>query len=324
MTSLAHRTVPSPDRQVRLAPASQFTIEEITLAYNQTRIDYMVPMPMNVARLASYVKVYDIDMERSWVAVDGDKILGLAMLGVRPGRTWVTRLGVLPVHRRAGTGEALTRALLAETRALGRPAALLEVIKGNQPAHALFQKVGFRETRELYILRRPPGQPPGDPPGRANWLEKEEALDLLCGHPVRPAWTNEIDSFINAGDAQGLEVHLGGGERGWMAFRRQKFLLSHFVLRTESGDPRRVAGALVAHLYSRFPHIDTFVENVPASDEHLPALMTLGFMEVFRRVEMELAGLPGDAEDAPPGRLLSPGKRGIKKAARGEPGKMGE
>lgn len=85
--------------------ASEFTFEELTHAYNQTRIDYIVPMPMNVRRLQEYVHNYDVDMDRSVVAMSDGHILGISMLGVRPGRCWSTRLGVLPVKRRRGTGE---------------------------------------------------------------------------------------------------------------------------------------------------------------------------------------------------------------------------
>lgn len=285
MTTIARNSIPLPDSTVRLYPASQYTIEELTNAYNQTRVDYMVPMPMNAARLAAYVKNYDVDMERSWVAMDGSEMLGLAMLGVRPGRTWLTRLGVLPARRRRGTGEALTLALLESTRLLGRPLSILEVIKGNTPAHQLFCKVGFRRTRELVVLRRPPGPPPPGIDCKATWLEEEEALDRLCSHPVRPAWTNEMESYINAGDAQGLEVNLNGG-RGWLIFRRQKFLLSHFVIHTEVGNPEAIAAALITNLYSRFSHIDTYIENLPADDPHLLPLMQMGFFEAFRRIEM--------------------------------------
>src|SRR6266508_3344946 len=82
MTTTLRHPIPMPDSSVRLLPASQFTIEELTSAYNLTRVDYLVPMPMNAARLAAYVNVYNVDMERSWVAVDDSQMLGLAMLGV--------------------------------------------------------------------------------------------------------------------------------------------------------------------------------------------------------------------------------------------------
>jgi hypothetical protein len=37
---------------IKLVKASEYSVEELTEAYNQTRVDYMVPMPMNKARLA--------------------------------------------------------------------------------------------------------------------------------------------------------------------------------------------------------------------------------------------------------------------------------
>ena len=78
-----------------LVPANHFTYEQLVDAYNQTRIDYVVPMPMNVARMREYSRVYDIDLARSVVALEDNIMQGLGMLGVRDNRTWITRLGVL-------------------------------------------------------------------------------------------------------------------------------------------------------------------------------------------------------------------------------------
>ena len=36
---------------IELLSAEQFTFQELTDLYNQTRVDYLVPMPMNTARL---------------------------------------------------------------------------------------------------------------------------------------------------------------------------------------------------------------------------------------------------------------------------------
>ena len=77
---------------MNLYPASKFTYEELTDAYNETRVDYLVPMPMNVARLMEYCRVYDVSLEHSCVAVEEETVLGLGMLGVRQGRGWITRL----------------------------------------------------------------------------------------------------------------------------------------------------------------------------------------------------------------------------------------
>ena len=291
MTGIEHRPLPEAGGRVWLEKASRFTIEELTTAYNRARADYLVPMPMTADRLAGYIEMYDIDLDHSRAAVDGNEIIGLAMLGVRAERTWITRLGVLPGRRQTGAGEALTRALLDETRALGRSEAVLEVIEGNRPAHNLFLKLGFHDTRGLLVLRREPGPPAETPPeSRVVWFEQDEALDRLKRHPIRQAWTNESETYANVGGAEGLEVDLKRGGRGWMIYRRQEGLLSHFVLYTERGSAGLAAAALAAHLYDRFPHSETQAENLPADDPHYPGLRRMGFTEVFRRTEMAWRG----------------------------------
>ncbi len=272
---------------IQLVPASSFSTEQLVAAYNQTRVDYLVPMPMNAARLAEYIHIYDVDLDRSQVAVDGDQILGLAMLGVRPGRTWITRLGVLPIKRRRGTGEALMRALLDATDQLRINCTSLEVIKHNTPAHTLFLKLGFSETRELLILRRPPGPPAEIPAAEVAWLDRAEALALLAARPAAPAWTNETRSFANIENTLGLSLRLPDGSTGWLVFERQKFVLSHFVMQTVQGDAVTVCRALLAHLYQRYPDLDTHTENIPVDDPHLPAFFETRFVESFRRIEMQ-------------------------------------
>lgn len=269
-----------------LVPASQFSIEALTDLYNRSRADYLIPMQLDAAGLADYIHLYDVDLARSWVARRGAAELGLAMLGTRPGRAWITRLGVLPDARRSGAGGRLLRALLEAARGADTPQVVLEVIQGNAPAQTLFLKHGFRPTRELLVLRRPPGPPSEAPVGEVAWLEQAQALALLARYPVQLPWTNQPETYRNAGDGQGLRVDLGAAGRGWLVFRRQPELLSHCVLHTEGGDPEVVGGALLAHLLARYPGLPASLENVPADDPHLPALLRAGCQEAFRRIEM--------------------------------------
>ena len=62
---------------IKLVPASHFTIEQLTAIYNQTRVDYLVPMPMNAARLSEYIRTYDVDLKHSLVALQDDQLLAL-------------------------------------------------------------------------------------------------------------------------------------------------------------------------------------------------------------------------------------------------------
>lgn len=272
---------------IKLLPASHFTVDQLTALYNQTRVDYMVPMPMNAARLAEYIKTYDVSLDYSLVAKQDNDVLGLSMLGVRKDRTWITRLGVLPSTRRQGAGQALVEGLLNQTIRLQIPFCMLEVIKHNTPAHTLFLKLGFREVGELMVLRRSPTSPPPDPiVADAERLELVEALDLVARNRGTQPWTNQSETLNNARDVSGLRVTLADGSRGWLVYQRQKFTLTRFAYKTEAGDPVKVALAFLSHLHYMYPRLDTQLENIQVNDPHLPAFYQMGYVESFRRIEM--------------------------------------
>ena len=272
---------------VKLIPASQFTLDELTGIYNQTRVDYMVPMPMNAARLAEYISVYDVDLEHSLVAMQGDELRGVAMLGVREGRAWITRLGVIPTTRRSGVGEALMVGLLEQAEKLNIQFDMLEVIKNNKPAHTLFLKLGFYEIGELLVLRRSPVIPPTDPVvADAQRLDRHEALTLVGRDRGTQPWTNQSEALFNAREVSGLHLTLADGSRGWLVYQRQKFTLTRFIYKTEVGDPVKLAYAFLSHLHHQYPRLDTHIENIQINDPHLPAFYQMGYVESFRRIEM--------------------------------------
>ena len=271
---------------IKLIPASQFTLDELTGIYNQTRVDYMVPMPMNAARLAEYISVYDVDLEHSLVAVQGDDLRGVAMLGVREDRAWITRLGVIPTTRRTGVGEALMAGLLEQAERLNIEFDMLEVIKNNTPAHTLFHKLGFYEVGELLVLRRSPVSPDDPVVADARRLERHEALTLVGLDRGTQPWTNQSESLFNAQEVSGLYLTLGDGTRGWLVYQRQKFTLTRFIYKTEVGDPVELAYAFLSHLHHQYPRLDTQIENIQVNDPHLPAFYQMGYVESFRRIEM--------------------------------------
>lgn len=272
---------------IKLIPASRFTLDELTGIYNQTRVDYMVPMPMNAARLAEYISVYDVDLDHSFVAMQGDVMRGVAMLGVREDRAWITRLGVIPTTRRTGVGEALTVGLLEQAERLKIEFDMLEVIKNNTPAHTLFLKLGFYEVGELLVLRHSPVVPPIEPVvADAQRLDRHEALTLVGRDRGTQPWTNQSESLFNAQEVSGLHITLADGSRGWLVYQRQKFTLTRFIYKTEVGDPVKLAYAFLTHLHHQYPRLDTQIENIQVNDPHLPAFHQIGYVESFRRIEM--------------------------------------
>jgi hypothetical protein len=236
-------------------------------------------------------------LDASRVAVADGEIIGLAMMGVRGQRTWVTRMGVLPTRRRRGAGRALMLGLLAE--AVGRNAQemWLEVIHGNTPAHQLFLSLSFIETRDLLILRRPPGAPDSAPDKDVTLLSHQDAIRLLDSRSDQPSWLLESRSLLNAGNLAALRV-----ERpdlaGWLVFRADPFQLTHLVLRAEDGPPEQVGPTLLRALHHHYPTLDTVVDNLPADDPFIPAYTQLGYVVSFRRIEMRRPLDPSVAPDS--------------------------
>ena len=276
---------------MELIPAERFSLQELTDLYNQTRVDYLVPMPMNASRLGDYIHDFDIDLSSSCVARAPDgQMLGLCMLGVRRDTAWITRLGVLPATRRSGVGSALVECMLENARALGAQKTLLEVIKNNEPAYKLFLCKDFVETGEYLVMRRAPHALSG--PLRANitWLDADQASEVLQSYSHHLTWINAAQSMQNARDVEGLHLNLPDGSAGWLVYRNTKFTLrstlSHLIIHTEHGDPNTVGAQLLFHLHAHYPHHDTYAENIHKDDPHLPAFHALGYFENFSRIEM--------------------------------------
>ncbi len=280
-------TARTPTLPLIVRPASEFSLKFLTEIYNRSRIDYIVPMPMSVRRMEEYIRTYDVDLSRSAVALAGEDPLGLAMLGVRPRHTWVTRMGVIPAKRRRGIGKVLLRHLIRESRMLSADYILLEVIKGNEAANRLFRRHDFQEVRELLVLRRPPIAPRFDaPPYTAELLYGQGVFALLKRRTSTPSWIDDLPSLRNAGSMHALRVTLATGSRGWIAFQLKPHQLSRIVIEVEEGDRETVARALLHALHTRYPRHDTKLENLPADSPFRQSLEAIGYFITFRRLEM--------------------------------------
>jgi ribosomal protein S18 acetylase RimI-like enzyme len=281
---------PTANTGVSLVPASAYTYEELTEAYNQTRVDYIVPMPMNSAKLQEYVETYDVDMEASAVVLDAEgQKLSLGMLGVRKNRAWITRLGVIRSNRRQRVGWTLVTHLIEQAYQKDADYVILEVIDDNYPAHNLFIKKGFKPVRELLVLRRPPANVDIDPPpAKIDTLSYSDAVELLKQRSSKPSWLDEHESLLNAGNLSAFYARLKDGSEGWLVYQNTVFQLGRLVMQTEIGNQVDVGRALLHHLHTEHPVQDTKTENLPVNDPHWPAFEELGYMVSFRRIEMIL------------------------------------
>ncbi|MBC8170933.1 MAG: GNAT family N-acetyltransferase [Anaerolineae bacterium] len=280
----------SPELNSSILPATQYTHEQLASIYNQARVDYIVPMPMNAKRMAEYIHYYDIDLSASFIALNDERLeTGIGMLGVRGQRSWITRLGVIPERRGKHIGLYLMANLLETSFFRGIKQVQLEVIQGNEPAYQLFLKLGFQHIRELLVIRRPPGVPELDPTQEAaqvTWLDEPQIPAYLAQRHEPCSWIDESVSLLNAGSLRGIVVELPDGETGWVVFQRMAFQLMHFAL-SPNITPAALQAALY-HIHKTFASQDTKIENLPVNSPVWQVFQAIGYFEVFRRIEMHV------------------------------------
>lgn len=272
-------------------PTSRYTDAELAEIYNQARVDYIVPMPMNARRMREYIDHYDIDLDASMVAIDEDdgEPNGVCMLGIRDERTWITRLGVIPERRRRRAGQFLMDVMIDESRKRDKSLIQLEVIRGNEPAHRLFSKLGFEETRELLVIRRPPGALPDTislPAYESDIMDRAMVIEALETRDPDAAWTEETSTLLQVKGLTGLHVHLASGEDGWVVYQQSSFQLTHFVF--NAGASPEMLETLIAAVHIENPLQDTKIENLPSAHPAWTAYQKLGYHEAFGRIEMFL------------------------------------
>lgn len=256
-------------------------------------MDYIVPMPMTVARLREYVEAYDIDLDHSCAAIDDeepDLIYGIGMLGVRRDRTWITRLGVLPYARRLGTGREIMNWLIDHTRQIGAGQLWLEVIVGNEPAKCLFERCGFQQTRELIVSRRPPGPPQEiDPPctvTEVQTLKPVEMIRFLKDRKDRPNWLNETETFNNLEKLSGFLMTLNDGSCGWVIYEPSAMQLKRVIVEVLRGDEAIVTQSILYWVHKKLPILDAVSENIPTYDARWQGYDAVGYFDSFHRLEM--------------------------------------
>lgn len=112
--------------------------------------DVLDTLSVTEERLAHLQARYDEGLSRTWVAVDGDEVVGMAVAGPcrdedRPGERELYALYVLPSHWGTGAGQALWEA--------AQPFTSVWVLKDNPRARAFYERNGFRAeaTKEIEL-----------------------------------------------------------------------------------------------------------------------------------------------------------------------------
>lgn len=81
-----------------------------------------------------------------YVALDGDTVAGYVGSQTVLGETDMMNIAVHPDYRRRGVAQTLVNTLVAALAENGSHSLMLEVRVSNEPAKALYEKLGFRQV----------------------------------------------------------------------------------------------------------------------------------------------------------------------------------
>ena len=131
------------------------------------------------ARLAGVVGFAKARLDGEVVVAEaGRDLAGVAAGAVFAGTGWVGGVAVVPAHRRAGLGGALTAAIVGFLEDRGATTVLLHATALGRP---VYERLGFVAETDYLTLTGPslarPGRPGRVRPGRAEDLEAVLALD---------------------------------------------------------------------------------------------------------------------------------------------------
>lgn len=116
---------------------------------------------------AAIARYLDRNPDLSFVAYDGETLVGAVLCGHDGRRGFIHHLAVAPSHRRVGVGRALVERCLSALHTAGIDKCHLFVFASNHHARAFWQATGWFERPELVLISRytnPESPQPGKEP----------------------------------------------------------------------------------------------------------------------------------------------------------------
>jgi ribosomal protein S18 acetylase RimI-like enzyme len=270
---------------VRVEPASTLDLPQLRELFNEGFSEYLVPMRLDDVAFRDHVSGNDIDLDCSQVAIE-DRPAALALIARRGAAGWVGGMGTAPPYRRRGLGERALVAGLDAVRDRGCREVWLEVIDGNRPAVALYEKLGFELVREL-VVGSLPARPDSVPASRPAGPDAAQAW-IAVHRESREPWQRSDESVARmrarGAPIQGLVIDRAGEVAAAVLFRDDADQVP--ILQIAGVDDGATADAVLAAAGGKRA---LRLSNAPVGEAPGRALERLGARPVVRQHEMRLA-----------------------------------
>lgn len=280
-----------------IVPASQVEFNAFVQAFNEAYQHYFVHIQLTPANLSSLIKRDSIDLASSVATLDEQgRVVGVAMLAIRPPRSWVGGVGVVEEHRRQGIARKMMQALIHNARQKGLACVELEVITQNTKAYDLYQDLGFKTQRRLLILERPAGDAPLHPEYVIRECSALEALDHFERfHDTPNAWQRSLPALQSfaLGHLEGWTIALQtnpaqiiGYAVGWPNEDHIQWM--DIAIDPHTSQRAEVGAALLASLHHELPTATGTIVNLGEHDAEVASFEALGYTEAMAQFEMRL------------------------------------
>lgn len=226
--------------------ADQFSQDVLRQAMNRAFADYAVPMQLAPGAFELMMRMRGLDPSLSRVALMDGAVVAFWLVGARARRGYLISSGTVPAVRRRGLSARIGRTVIEALRAAGYASLHAEVLEANHGARALYDRLGFAETRDLicYALRDTAALPEGPAIETRLGASVPAGADRLWD--FAPSWQNDAPALQAAGEeAVVIDHHDSAGLAGYAAFVPAQASLAQVAIRP---DRRRegLATALIA------------------------------------------------------------------------------
>lgn len=293
---------------IAFAPASTLSLDQVTQAFNLAFTGYYLPMTQTTHGLSQMMRENDVRLDDSAVIYVNGSVAGIGLVGVRGARAWIAGMGVAPEWRGQGIGSRLLDRIRGHMRMLGLRQAQLEALDINEPALALYRRMGFHDVRSLLVYHGPlrleaPYSPMRGDRTRLRAVTARHALaNFAAYHAVAPAWQREQASLERIrGALEGLGLWHEGRLRAYLLLSRQSggcSLLDAGACAPEREARRDDIARLLRALANPAPETIFRAINTPPGDALGDALDLLGCTVAVTQREMKLDLLDPDAATA--------------------------
>ena len=138
---------------ITIKRVSECTFTEALEAWNKGFKGYYVNMELSLDRYLARMSNEGLSPEYSVIAFDEKRPVGCVLNGIRSingqNIAWNGGTGVSPDYRNKGVGKLMLEQTMRIYKEANVQKAMLEAIKDNQPAIALYEKMGYRINGQL-------------------------------------------------------------------------------------------------------------------------------------------------------------------------------